>query len=56
MAHHTLTASLPQHVYGFVDKRILHGMDAAYTGMFEPCVILAVTSRPSRALHFEILC
>ena len=56
MTHHTLTASLPQHVYGFVDQRILHGMDEAYADKFEPCVILAVTSRPSRALHFEILC
>lgn len=54
--HHTLTASLPQHIYGFVDKRILMGMDQSYTGKYEPCVIMAITSRPSRALHFEILC
>lgn len=54
--HHTLTASLPRHLYGFVDKRILHGMDETYKDQFEPCVIMAITSRPSRCLHFEILC
>jgi hypothetical protein len=54
--HHTLTASLPQHIYGYVDMRILTGMNQDLAGKFEPCVILAVTSRPSRALHFEILC
>ncbi len=56
MTHHTLTASLPRHLYGFVDKRILHGMNEKYRGQFEPCVIMAITSRPSRALYFEILC
>lgn len=56
MAHHTLTGSLPRHLYGFVDKRILHGMDEKYKGQFEACVIMAITSRPSRCLHFEILC
>ncbi len=56
MAHHTLTASLPQHVYGYVDARITHGEDPSYAGQYEPCVIMAVTSRPSRCLHFEILC
>jgi hypothetical protein len=56
MTHHTLTASLPRHLYGYVDKRILHGMDEAYAGQYEPCIIMAVTSRPSRALCFEILC
>ena len=56
MTHHTLTASLPIHYYGFVDSRITHGMDPKYTGQYEPCVILAITSRPSRCLHFEILC
>lgn len=54
--HHTLTASLPQHIYGYVDERITHGMDESYKGKFEPCIIMAITSRPSRALHFEILC
>jgi hypothetical protein len=56
MTHHTLTASVPQHLYGYVEKQVLYGMDPAKVGLFEPCVILAVTSRPSRALHFEILC
>lgn len=54
--HHTLTASLPQHIYGFVDVRILNGGDQRYEGKFEPCVIIGITSRPSRCLHFEILC
>lgn len=53
MTHHTLTASLPHHLYGYVDKRIL---TAGQQIGFEPCVIIGVTSRPSRALHFEILC
>lgn len=53
--HHTLTASLPQHYYGWVDSRFTHGMDESYKGELEECVILAITSRPSRALHFEIM-
>lgn len=56
MTHHTLNASIPQHLYGYVDKRILHGMDEKYGGQFEPCVIFGVTSIPSRMLHFSILC
>jgi len=56
MTHHTLTGSLPQHFYGYVDQRVTHGMDESYKGKFEPCVIMAITSRPSRCLHFEILC
>ncbi len=56
MTHHTLTASLPRHIYGYVCQEILHGLDPEYVGKYEPCVIMAVTSRPSRALHFEILC
>lgn len=31
-------------------------MDESYVGQYEPCVIIGVTSRPSRCLHFEILC
>jgi len=53
--HHTLTGSLPQHLYGYVDRRITCGMDEKFAGQYEPCVIMAVTSRPSRCLHFEIL-
>lgn len=53
--HHCLNASVPQHIYGFVDKQILYGLDETVTG-FEPCVIFGVTSIPSRALHFSILC
>lgn len=54
--HHCLNASVPQHLYGFVDKRFLHGRDPQYAGQVEPCVIFGVTSIPSRALHFSILC
>jgi hypothetical protein len=56
MTHHTLNASVPQHIYGYVCKEILHGLDPKYVGEFEPCVIFGVTSIPSRALHFSILC
>lgn len=56
MTHHTLTASVPQHIYGYVDSRITHGMDEAYSGQYEPCVIIGITSRPSRVLCFSILC
>lgn len=56
MSHHTLNASTPQHAYGLVCKEILHGLDAKHIGKFEPCVIFGVTSIPSRALHFSILC
>ena len=53
-SHHCLNASVPQHLYGYVYKEILYGMDGR-TG-FEPCVVFGVTSIPSRALHFSILC
>lgn len=56
MNHHCLNAGVPQHIYGYVDKRFLHGMDEKYAGQYEPCVIFGVTSIPSRALHFSILC
>lgn len=56
MAHHCLTASVPQHIYGYVCAEMLYGMDPDKVGQFEPCVIIGITSRPSRALHFEILC
>jgi hypothetical protein len=52
--HHTLNASVPQHLYGFVQTDILRGLDASWD--FEPCVIIGVTSIPSRCLHFSILC
>lgn len=54
MSHHCLNASVPQHLYGYVCKSILRGMDG--TEGYEPCVIFGVTSIPSRALHFSILC
>lgn len=56
MTHHTLNASVPQHTYGFVCKEILQGLAPKAIGKFEPCVIFGVTSLPSRALHFSILC
>jgi hypothetical protein len=52
--HHN--SSLPQHIYGHVDSRILYGMDESHAGEYQPCVIFGVTSIPSRALHFSILC
>ena len=52
--HHTLNASVPQHLYGFVQKDILQGLDG--DDGFEPCVIIGVTSIPSRCLHFSVLC
>jgi len=54
MTHHTLNASVPQHLYGLVQKDILQGLDG--DAGFEPCVIIGVTSIPSRCLHFSILC
>lgn len=56
MAHSCLTASVPQHLYGYVCAEMLYGMDPAKVGQYEPCVIIGVTSRPSRAMHFEIMC
>ena len=51
-----MNASIPLHLYGFVDKRFLHGMDESYAGEFEPCIIFGITSVPSRAWMFSILC
>lgn len=51
-----LNASVPQHRYGYVCQEILYGLDPAKVGQLEPCVIFGVTSLPSRALHFSILC
>lgn len=56
MAHHTLNASVPQHLYGHVAREILYGLDPEKVGQFEPCAIFGVTSIPSRCLHFSILC
>lgn len=56
MNHHCLNASVPQHLYGYVCKSILMGLDPDEDLNFEPCVIFGVTSIPSRALHFSILC
>jgi hypothetical protein len=52
--HHTLNASVPQHLYGYVKTDILQGLDGSVG--FEPCVVIGITSIPSRCLHFEILC
>jgi hypothetical protein len=52
--HHCLNASLPQHLYGYVERGILRG-DTAPTRDLDRCVIFGVTSIPSRALHFSIL-
>lgn len=54
--HSTLNASIPQHIYGFVESDILRGLNPAYKKQYEPCVMFGVTSIPSRALHFSILC
>ena len=56
MTHHTLNASIPQHAYGLVCREILYHPDPEMVGQFEPCVIFGVTSIPSRALHFSIMC
>jgi hypothetical protein len=54
--HHSHNASVPQHLYGYVDRSILRGLDPTEAGRLEPAVIFGVTSIPSRALHFSILC
>lgn len=50
-----MNKSIPQHTYGLVDQGILRGVTND-TGEYERCVIFGVTSIPSRALHFSILC
>jgi hypothetical protein len=52
--HHCLNASVPEHLYGFIASDILHGLDGSKE--IEPCVVIGVTSIPSRALHFSVLC
>lgn len=52
--HHCLNASVPEHLYGFIASDILHGLDGRKD--LEPCVVIGVTSIPSRALHFSVLC
>ena len=49
-----MNKSIPQHTYGLVDQGILRGVTKD-TGEYERCVIVGVTSIPSRALHFSIL-
>jgi hypothetical protein len=54
---HGLNASLGRwHRYGAVAAELLYGLDPAKVGQYEPCVLLGITSLPSRALHFSILC
>lgn len=50
-----MNKSIPQHIYGLVDQGILRG-STTDTNQYERCVIFGVTSIPSRALHFSILC
>ena len=50
-----MNKSIPQHTYGLVDQGILQGVTED-TRWYERCVIFGVTSIPSRALHFSILC
>jgi hypothetical protein len=50
-----MNKSIPQHLYGWVDQGILRG-SIKDSGHHERCVIFGVTSIPSRALHFSILC
>jgi hypothetical protein len=50
-----MNASIPQHIYGYVENQFMFGGDEAVTGL-HPCVIFGVTSIPSRTLHFSILC
>jgi hypothetical protein len=52
--HYALNAPVPQHIYGYVEKRILFGLEDVEG--YEPCVITGVTSIPGRAIHFSILC
>ena len=52
--HHTLNASIPQHLYGLVDQNILRG-SIEDSACYDRCVIFGVTSLPSRALHFSIM-
>lgn len=52
--HHCLNASVPIHLYGYVSKDILQGLDGSLEK--EACVVIGVTSLPSRALHFSVLC
>ena len=51
--HHCLNASIPQHLYGFVQADILQGLDGSRD--FDQCVLFGVTSIPSRCLHFSIM-
>ncbi len=54
--HYTQNASVPNHRYGLVSRAILTGMDISQANSFERCVIFGVTSVPSRALMFSIMC
>ena len=52
--HHTLNASIPQHLYGLVEQNILRG-SIEDSACYDRCVIFGITSIPSRALHFSIM-
>jgi hypothetical protein len=48
-------ASVPEHLYGYVCREFLYGMDRSYKGEYEPCIIIGITAIPSRCFHFSIL-
>jgi hypothetical protein len=48
-----MNASCLHHIYGYVEERILFGLDDRKE--LTPCVIFGVTSIPSRCLHFSIM-
>jgi hypothetical protein len=56
MTYFTQNGNLPSHFYGNACSEILRGLDEQFVGQYEPCVVFGVTSIPSRALHFSILC
>ena len=54
--HHAHNASVPVHRYGLVSRAILTGMDKTQADIYEKCVMFGITSVPSRALMFSIMC
>jgi len=56
MNHHCHNASVIHHLYGYVDRSILRGLDKKEALKFDKAVIFGITSIPSRALHFSIMC
>lgn len=55
--HACKNASIPHgHIYGLVDRHILTTGRVPVGQEYERCVIFGLTSIPSRAWHFSILC